>query len=107
MPNMVSAAILPMKATPKADIGILSQLPAIPTASPAARNSAWRPPLVASLDGLRRRHPRRPGAGGGKHPGVEHPVEEIGVEQHGERGAREHGQNEVAAAEQKRDADGE
>jgi len=73
---------------------------------PGSEEQRLAPALVASLDGLRRRHPGRPGAGGGKHPGVEHPVEEIRVEQHGERGAGEHRRNEVAAPEQERDADG-
>src|SRR5439155_11735885 len=35
---------LPIKATPKADIGILSQLPAMPTRRPTTRSTARRPP---------------------------------------------------------------
>ena len=44
MPNIVNAQTLPIKATPKADIGILSQLPAMPTRRPIPSNAARLPP---------------------------------------------------------------
>ena len=49
MPNIVSAQMLPMNATPNADIGMLSQLPASPTSSPNPSSAAWRPPASPAL----------------------------------------------------------
>jgi hypothetical protein len=48
-PNMVSAMMLPMKATPNADIGIPSAEPPMPTTVPAPRSAARRPPASPAL----------------------------------------------------------
>ncbi len=110
-----------MKATPKADIGmpvtavepakpiqasgILMKEAATPVAKPTPISAALRP-LVAGLDGLGGGDARRPGARRREDAGIEHPVEQVGVEQHGEEGARQHRQHEIRPAEQPRDADG-
>ena len=71
MPNIVNAQTLPIKATPKADIGILSQLPASPTSRPKPSSAARLPPRSPARIASAAAMP------GGQVPGGEQPLSNI------------------------------
>ncbi len=66
-----------------------------------------RPPAarVAGADRLGCGDAGRPGAGCREHARIEHAVEHVSIEQHRQRGANQHRQDQIRAAEQEGDAD--
>jgi hypothetical protein len=94
-----------MNATPKADIGIVSQLPATPTRRPTPSRAARLPPASPARIASAAATAGRPGPGGREEVRVEHAVQHVAVEQHPQRRPDQHRRDEVRAAEQERHPD--
>ena len=80
----------------------LEPAPGHPDHEPGNEQQPLPTALIARLDRFRCRDPRWPCARRGKDLGVEHSVEQVGIEQHRQRCADQHRQNQVATAKKKR-----